>query len=418
MDSINYVSHKFSNNIDDVKGLALYFDHIKIIDQSFLHVLENQKGNLRTEIDKNGIEKIYKKHKVVATNDFTSVLFKMHLQPLADAGLISYYSDPGENVGLPFQFRSKLVLPTIPVSNSELFYGDGYKLPINKTNEIMFINNDIIDHSIKTTISNQKFFDEISFIKNELERKEYLLNFDLVHRNKNRIGTSNTLEGLDPIYRNEFTDIQIYIGKLFQSLIDFYNSGENTITTSKYLNELLKYTSVQKQIDETKLLFKNELDVHPYIVNEAIKIYIPNLSKFPTEEILRFRELMKDELQAFKSKMMEMTFDLQANYSEDYIRTNAQKIVGIKINPLVEDLRRKIKSNNFSVLDTLIEEAKDPKSYSPLLLTLSENISSSLILLVSLGFISAKTALEFYSKNKEVKKDGVFYLYELSNKFG
>ena len=132
---------------------------------------------------------------------------------------------------------------------------------------------------------------------------------------------------------------------------------------------------------------------------------------------MRFKEKSKDELLEFQSKLENLTFDLLNQYDFNYINTNAQKIADMKIRPLINNISNSLETSKFKVMQELIKEAKDPKSYSPLLLTFSDKVSSSLILLISAGIVGLNVGLEHYSRIKEAKKDGVYYLYKMQKYF-
>lgn len=94
-----------------------------------------------------------------------------------------------------------------------------------------------------------------------------------------------------------------------------------------------------------------------------------------------------------------------------------KKIADLKIKPLIENITSSLDNSKFKVMQELIKEAKDPKSYSPLLLTFSDKVSSSMILLISAGLVGLNVGLEHYSRIKEAKKDGVYYLYKMQKYF-
>lgn len=418
MDKVKYISHKFVDDVDSIKAMALYFDEINIVEQSYAHIFDKPDGQTREEIDKNGVKRFYKVQSGLTTTEFTSETFKGHIQSLIDAEIITFSNDFGELIDYPREIYAPNQLPTIPVRNSELIVPDDYILPKNETKELYFINNEIINSLIKSNLGdNQSIKTEISTLKVEIDKQRYFYNLMMNNNQNKRITSSNSLESVSDEYKNDLFYVHCYLGKLFQSFIDNFNEGHNTITTSRYLNELIKQTSGVINFPEIKERFKNEFQVNPFLINEAIKLAVPNLSKFPTDEILEFKAKSKDELLAFKSKMNEITFDLMNNHEPEFISLNAQKIADLKIKPLLNDIDKQLGDSKLTIIRTLIQEAKDPKSYSPILLTLSNDYSNSLIYLVSLGIISLNTALEYYSKVKNSKKDGIYYLFKANKYF-
>jgi hypothetical protein len=199
--------------------------------------------------------------------------------------------------------------------------------------------------------------------------------------------------------------------------MNYYEQGKDVLTSSKYINDLFKEINKTDRFNNAQIAFKNEFNVTPTFALEAIKLGLPNQGKFPPEEIMRFKENSKDELLEFQTKLETLTLELLTQYDYNYINTNAQKIADLKIKPLIDNISNSLDNSKFKVVQELIKEAKDPKSYSPLLLTFSNNISNSMILLISAGLVGLNVGLEHYSRIKEAKKDGIYYLYKMKKYF-
>jgi len=208
-----------------------------------------------------------------------------------------------------------------------------------------------------------------------------------------------------------------YYARVFKTFVNYYEQGKNVVTSSKYINDLFKEISKTNRFKETQNAFKNEFNVTPSFALEAIKLGVPNLGKFPPEEILKFKESSKDELLEFQIKLESLTLDLLGKYDLSYINNNAQKIADIKIRPLIENINSSLVNSKFKVIQELVKEARDPRSYSPLLLSFSDNVSNTMILLISAGIVSLNVGLEHFSRIKEAKKDGIYYLYKMQKYF-
>ena len=418
MESVKYISHKFIDNVDDIKALALYFDHIDIIEQSYYHAFEIPSAKVTEEIDDLGNKRLYRKHRLITSSEFTSLEFKGHLKPLIDEKIVSFTNDYGENIMTPIEFYKSETLPFLPVSKSKWVVDPKYHLPSKIKDKLAFINNDKINDLIINLFNSKlKYNSETIYLNKELVKEKLFYNQLFNEPSLKRVATSNSSDSISDTFKTKDFYTQEYLGKLFQSYIDYSSLGCNTITTSKIMHELIKESNNEINIAAINEKFKNELNVNPFLINETIKIAVPDLSRFPTEEIIEFKHKSKDELLAFKTTLEEITLDLLSNHSQAFITANAQKIAEIKIQPLLNDINLKLGDSKLTLTRALIQEVRDPKSYSPLILSLSSNVSTTLIYLLSLGIISFNTALEYYSKNKETKKDGVYYLFKASKYF-
>lgn len=373
MKTVNYISHLLENNIEDVKASILYFDKINIIEQAQL-----RPGPTIPITDENG--------KVIMDAEigfpFTNTLFKQHLKELENEGLIKYLYNVG---GSPYKIQNPVVLGR----NEEI-------------NLLIMKNLDAIGD-----------FREIS--RTEQIGKAPLIQYNVDFNSEGQYLIDNLFNDVQekhiPIH------LMIYLGKLLVNFIKQYENGKDILSSSPYLNSMLHRLEQTEDFKKTREAFRSEFQVVPNFAFESIRINLPNLGKFPTQEILNFREKSKDELLAFQAKMEEITFDFLKNYEYSEIIKYAQKIVDLKVSPLVKDIGNSLNRSNSKLMLDLINEAKDLKSYSPMLLTLSSNISSTFALLVSAGLISLKTGLEKYNANKEAKKDGIYYLYKAQQHF-
>jgi hypothetical protein len=376
MKTVNYISHMLEENVEDIKALALYFDQINIIEQRHIHILAPERN--AKIVKKNG--KAYIESKVVSTNDFTEENFLLHLKDFEKNKVIKYLMD-ADSGGSSLQPGVQSISSDMQINDLVLYHTE---LVGKKHNEKQYT-----DGEGRVILSY-----DLELNKEATHLTEKLFN-----------DTDNTNKLLS------------YYARVFKTFVNYYEEGKDVLTTSKYVNDLFKEISKTDRFKETQKAFKNEFNVTPSFALEAIKLGLPNLGKFPSEEILRFKENSKDELLEFQTKLELLTFDLLNQYDFNYINTNAQKIADIKIRPLIENIRSSLDNSKFKVIQELIKEAKDPRSYSPLLLTFSDKISSSLILLISAGLVSLNVGLEHYSRIKKAKKDGIYYLYKMQKYF-
>lgn len=362
-------------NVEDIKSLALYFDQINIIEQRHLHIVA---PNNAKPFKKDG--KYWIKAKPITTSDFTDERFLQHLQEFEKQNLIKYQIDIDSG-------------------------GQSPEKGIHAISSDMQINDLVLYH--------RELIGEIHNEKQEVDKKgRTILSYD-IELNDEAIAVCNIL-----FKKSETTEqLLSYYARVFKTFVNYYEQGKNVLTTSKYINDLFNEISKTERFKEAQIAFKNEFRVNPTFAFEAIKLGLPNLGKFPPEEILRFKDNSKDELMEFKSKLEELSLDLLNNFDQAYINANAQKIADIRIKPLIQNISSTLDTSKFQLIQELIKEARDPKSYAPLLLTFSDKISNSMILLISAGLVGLNVGLEHYSKIKEAKKDGIYYLYKTSKYF-
>lgn len=372
MKTVNYISHMLEDNVEEIKALALYFDQISIIEQRHLHIV----APVDAKPDQNG----YIKAETVSTNDFTDEKFLLHLKDFENEHLIKYQIDIDNGGWSP----EKGVLPV----SSDM-----------QINDLVLLHTQLIGKKHNEKVSKDRKGRTI--ISSDIE-----LNSEAEILTKKLFKNSENINGL-----------LTYYAKVFKTFVNYYEQGKDVLTSSKYINDLFREIIKTDRFKQTQYAFKNEFKVAPSLIFESIKLGLPNLGKFPTEEILRFKEISKNEVLEFQSILEKLTLDLITQYDYDYINANAQKIVDIKIKPLIENISKTLNNSSFRLIQDLIKEAKDPRSYSPLLLTLSNKISDTMILLISLGMIGLNTGLEHYSRIKEAKKDGIYYLYKMKKYF-
>lgn len=289
MKTVNYISHMLEENVEDIKALALYFDQINIIEQRHIHILAPKKN--AKNVKKNS--KIFIESKVISTNDYTDERFLLHLKDFEQKKIIKYLIDADSGGTSP--------QPGIQSISSDM-----------QINDLVLFHSELVGKK-----RNKKQYTD--------EKGRNILSYDLDLNAE----ASHLTEKL-------FTDsdntnkLMAYYARVFKTFVNYYERGEDVLTTSKYINDLFKEINKTDRFKETQTAFKNEFNVTPSFVLEAIKLGLPNLGKFPPEEILRFKENSKDELLEFQTKLETLTFDLLSQYDFIYINNNAQKNSGLK----------------------------------------------------------------------------------------
>lgn len=209
-----------------------------------------------------------------------------------------------------------------------------------------------------------------------------------------------------------------YYGQLFSALINHLSAGDNCLSSSLIIDKFLKKLYYSPEMSNVRREFENQKCVIPKMAFESVKLVVPNISKVSVHDILEIRQKSKDELLQFREQIEKLHFELENSPNEKYFLEHTDAIIKAKVRPAINELINRISSLKLKIPQRVLEEIKNPKSYAPLLLTLTDKISNTSALLVSLGLISLSTALEYFEKMKDIKRNGYYYLLKLRKHFG
>ena len=379
MDRIKIISHNTFSGVDDLKTACLYFDHIEVANHFRPYIL--QEPNARPQKHKDG--KYYVPGRLHIEEHFISSDFKHHIQPLIEQRLVSLKYEPYMTEEVVDK-KKKYMAVGDPSLKLNSFVLTNYKKFFKTLEDKQYED----EHGqINIDIKGQ-LIEEVQEVSNELDRtKKEISNF---------------------IFK--------YYGHLISAFLRNLDKGEKLLTTSNLLHDFIIDYYNSHDFQETQVQLNKVLNLNPFIVFDAIKLAVPNLTQLSMEDVLDIRLKLKDELLAFKAynKALQLEFELDG-MDEKYLRSKSAEIVNVKIKPALEDLQRKLKDVNLSIPTTILKEVKDPKSYSPLILSFTNNISSTYAILVSLGLMSFSTAVDYYKAKKEIKQNGLYYLLKLKN---
>ena len=380
MDKIKFISHNAFSGINDLKTACLYFDHIEVANHFRPYILGEV--NAKAEKHKNG--KYYMPGKLHIEEHFIDADYKGHISPLIDAGLVSLKYEP------------YMTEEVVDKSKNYVAVGD----PSLNLNSFLLM-------------SYKRFFSEVheEMGEDELGNKTISFKGPLLTETASVIGT---LKGASKDTDMNF--IYKYYGHLLSALLRNLDAGEKVISTSKILDHLLIDYYNNDDFQETRVKLGKELNLEPSIAFDAIRFALPNVSTLSMEDVLDIRDKLHSELESFRHycKQLQLEFET-AGVDSKYLRAKSTEIVAAKINPAVEDLSKKLKGLNLSIPLNLLKELKDPKSYSPLLLSFTNNISNTYAILISLGLMTFSTAVDYYRSKKEIKNNGIYYLLKLKN---
>ena len=363
METLSLHHHAHEDNLDEVKFALLYFDKIElpIYFTTYLHKIKGTKSYMASY-----------------DNYSTTDNYLKHIKILEDEGVLKierkkYNSSTGtrdsHNLGMSLNGIGELV------GNS-----------LNR----FFKNARMEDHVIdgKTTIHySGDLIDELEKYSSDLNAsgRTYSPHFEV-----------------------------IYVVAQLESILTAIDAGKPTFNTSPLIDGFLKEFFNSPKFAETQKKIQSIGNIEAQISMEALKLNLPNLSMLSFEDILDIKYIMKDELSAFKYeiKHLSLNFDME-RYSK---KNELSNYVAVNISPRLKSLERQLQSLNRNFIKAAIKEIKDPKSYSPLLLTFFDNVSNTLLLLCSLGIISIDVVADHLSKKNELKNDGLYFLAKLRNR--
>lgn len=357
----NYISNCTLDQIDDLKIAALYFDRITTVE----HRLYNVE---RVSRDEGVVKDIV---------HFVQNDFRAHTSFLASEGIIEYSDQAGS---LKEALRKKMRIQSEKI--------------ISEAINVLYLEENVVRNSKGDKVrAGFAFSDpEVAAI-----HKAFLW----------PIGIGKTVElGL----------ITQYYTTLLESMLASLLSNNTSLTASKVLNRLIKYSYEKDAIKSRRERIVQDAGVTSALAYEAIKIALPDVSMFSFEDILEIRYQLRNELERFRRDMEKMNDGLIAAQDALYVVSNAEKIVKKNIAPALEDLNKKIKRARTGILRKLFDEIRDPKSYTPLIGTLFEQVPVHIAALLSLGLISTATAWDYLREMREIKESGLYYLIGLQKR--
>lgn len=357
----NYISNCTLDQIDDLKIAALYFDRITTVE----HRLYNVE---RVSRDEGVVKDIV---------HFVQNDFRAHTSFLASEGIIEYSDQAGS---LKEALRKKMRIQSEKI--------------ISEAINVLYLEENVVRNSKGDKVrAGFAFSDpEVAAI-----HKAFLW----------PIGIGKTVElGL----------ITQYYTTLLESMLASLLSNNTSLTASKVLNRLIKYSYEKDAIKSLRERIVQDAGVTSALAYEAIKIALPDVSMFSFEDILEIRYQLRNELERFRRDMEKMNDGLIAAQDALYVVSNAEKIVKKNIAPALEDLNKKIKRARTGILRKLFDEIRDPKSYTPLIGTLFEQVPVHIAALLSLGLISTATAWDYLREMREIKESGLYYLIGLQKR--
>lgn len=200
-----------------------------------------------------------------------------------------------------------------------------------------------------------------------------------------------------------FSMFHLFISALF----NLYRNN-NIATNCSFLNNFI-YHYYHDNVHQNQKAFINN-----YIAKECLKILLPNFSSLNIDDILELKNKTNDELLELQSYIKDFSISsLKYDINTSDFNVLSQEIQ-FKLNKSVNSFKRKCQNMKYDIAQKIIIDIKNPLSYSPLLLSVFQNIPAHIELLASLSLISSNALFEYLKKSNELRSDPLYFTYRIS----
>ncbi len=169
------------------------------------------------------------------------------------------------------------------------------------------------------------------------------------------------------------------------------NEFPNILTNNRFLSNIMRKITAAAEL---KRFFKDE---------ELFSYGMPHLLAF----------YAKDELLELSSYIDDLYKSIDIEKRQELSTIEIDKIVTQSVTPAIHQFERKLENLKLKVVKDFISNIANPLSYSPLITTFFNGVSPSLALAMSMGLISAKTAIDYKINQNEVKNDPLYFTVSL-----
>lgn len=357
---INLFLNGDNNSLDVLKLYMLYFDNITVEDISYITF---------------NIDSINKRIDIIGNHFINDNLF-CQLEYLKSNNYITIKQNVENEENYPkniFKTSSKIMYN----KSKELFENVDFK-------------KNIIQFNKKSKVISQEF-NEVFNSLSERQIQRYLTYIDI---NSREICKSD-IEFIKASYCSNF-----YI-ELLNSIFTHLISKNNVAINSNIINSLLLKNNKSSQIEIYK---KNKFKI------ECASILLPDFSQLTFDDLFELKYKASDELIELHQYINMLSNNINyESFNEDIINVKNY------IRKAVKNFELKIKNMKFSVSQKFLMDI--PRSYFPLVGNFLFNIPEYFKLLISLGFITVDTKLEYNKQLNNIKKDHLYFLLKLNNHY-
>ncbi|CAK6481445.1 hypothetical protein ACPOM7_17115 [Peribacillus castrilensis] len=368
-----YIGPLIKEKVDEIKFAALYFDSIEIIEHVFGEV---EPLGAYTSVPKKDLIGKRISAKVTKIFTYTDDEFSRHTELLFQEGILS-----------------------------------------SRIDNLRELSDDLLNQIFSQTYS---IVDQTKdcFIKRTEPRKSENVRDKLVEIKFADPEIRQIYETFkNPIDEKTVFDLRFvkeYYHDLLSSILAATAYGNQVLTTSNVLNNLMKSTYDNEEVLINRKKIAESIHQSPSLAFEAIKLNLPDVSQFSMEDVLEIRYQLRDELENFRFEMERINFELLQDFDTKYIETHAKELVKYKINPLIDDLKKKADNEKIQVLKRLFNDLRDPKAYTPLIGTVTGQIPVHIAAMLSVGLIGISAAWDYVQNNKDIRDNGLYYLIKLN----
>lgn len=372
MNKICFISPFTEDAVNTLKILALYFDEIKIMEDVLYSVEPEDKSKQLFGPGDIGI--------ITGVTEFIDDEFKAGVKPLLDANILKVKEED-------------FIEQTIGEEEIQEITNNVRRLISQKPDLI------IDESNIKTGKTGRKISSSFRFSDDEARK---------VH--EKYIGELQVGSTVNMGFVYE------YYASLLRDLFVTFSSGNVAVSNSPVLTTLVNYAYNNKSFEEFKNFLQRADKLAPQIAFNILKLSLFDVSRFTFDDVLEIKYQLRNELERFRTELGVITHNVISEYNEQHLLNNLDEVVKYRIFPSVRELEDKIKYSKTRLLLRLSEAIKNPVSYVPFIGTVFHMIPAQLAFFLSLGLVTAETALNYVMEHKQLTNNGLYYLVQLKKK--
>ena len=198
---------------------------------------------------------------------------------------------------------------------------------------------------------------------------------------------------------------------LLNGIFDDLYLGNNCLSNSEFLNRLI----CSMRFENNKM--SGKIDTRKYtktnIALNCLSILLPNLSQLSFEQILEVRLKAKDELLELRSYMDKISEEVYPIMNDTSELSEIEKKLQINIKTAVKQFENRLTNLKIGIGQKILNDLKNPLTYSPLITTLFGNIPIQAALAASVSLTSFDALLEYFKKKNEMQNDSLYFTLKL-----
>jgi hypothetical protein len=148
----------------------------------------------------------------------------------------------------------------------------------------------------------------------------------------------------------------------------------------------------------------------------TLKNHVPNIEAASYDDILEFRDKLRDDLAEFRGAMRSLSWAIDLNDRLDRLDQQIQKVVEADVEPRIAALKKKLATSKDRFVHRLVRNVKT--GTVPLVATLWAGLPVPYLLAISAGVVTLEALLETKIDIDQAKNDvnGLSFLLECEKK--